>query len=180
MRLIRSLDHWARTYVLYVVTIIALVTGAAMMFLVPGIVGLSGGLPILDMRLFYSYDEMTQLFGALGPEGLSLYGQLQLLDSVFPAAYGLAFCLMTLRLANGIEYLVRYRVLALLSLLAAFFDYLENIAIAMMIHSYPAVAEANVLLSASFTAIKWILLSTGVILLLMFLLIALVQRARRA
>ena len=115
---------------------------------VPRMRQLAAGLPILDMRLWYSSQPVYHLFDTLGEKGRSAY--LQMLWSV-------DFCLpliFALFLAGAIQR-GGFRRWAWVPALVAASDYAENIAITILLIRYPNHAPITVLLSSAFTTLKW-------------------------
>lgn len=128
----------------------------------PQMLALTGGLPILDTRLAYTFDDVNELLTALGASGRQLYTYHQIADSLFPLAYALtmAFVLGTLVRRVSPEN-ARTRAMVLLPLLGALFDYLENALIATQIASYPALSPAIIAVASAMTGAKWILMAAS-------------------
>ena len=153
--------------------VVTLVLGIVLMAMIqPQMTFLTGGLAILDARLFYAVQEVNQLFTALGEPGRLLYSYHQIIDSFFPAAYALT---MALAIANRIHTIPvrasRLGIFVLLPIFAALFDYAENCLIATQLMSFPVLSELIVMVAATMTVIKWslILVSFGAILVLAIL-----------
>jgi hypothetical protein len=69
-----------------------IMNGIALPFSTPAIEEHSGGVPILDMRMSYTPEEVYQLFSALGIAGRQAYRTLHLVpDMLFPISYALLF-----------------------------------------------------------------------------------------
>jgi|ERR1035441_4857884 hypothetical protein len=115
---------------------------------VPRMRRLAAGLPLLDMRLWYSSQSVTHLFDTLGENGRRAY--LHLLWTV-DLCLPLLFALF---LAGAIQR-GWFRRLAWLPSLAAASDYAENIAITVLLVRYPHHAPTMVLLSSALTTLKW-------------------------
>jgi len=135
---------------------------------VPYMKDLAGGAPILDMRLGYSPEAAYHLFDLLGEAGrkanLTLYWSV---DLVLPALFG-----SFLAAAIGRGAFSRWRHVAVA---AAAFDYVENIAITILLLQYPEHHPNGVYVAASVTVVKQLLYSAG---LLLAATGALVQRRR--
>jgi len=133
----------------------------------PQLLAASGGLPVLDMRFTYTYDEALNLLTQLGEEGRHLYSVMQLLDTVFPAAYGLSMALalglLTARLFPNSH---THALVLLLPILAALLDYVENILVATQIAAFPDLSASIISVAAIVTALKWTFLSLGFVALL--------------
>ncbi len=122
----------------------------------PQILALSGGLPILDSRLSYTFADVEHLFTVLGEQGRQLYTTLQVLDLIFPLGYGMS---MTLALTGIITRLFPeghpMEKAIFIPILGMIFDYLENITIAALIASYPNLSLLVVSIANIFTQLKW-------------------------
>jgi hypothetical protein len=119
----------------------------------------------LDMQGFYTAARAYQLLDAFGPEGRRL--QLRLattFDALFPAtlgAFGAVTITWSFRRAFG-----RPSRLALLALVAATLDYLENLAIIIIVTEYPRRLDYMAQAAGVFTALKGVAyLATSVVLL---------------
>ena len=67
----------------------------------------SGGYGILDFEQGYSPDRVNEILGSYGPEGMSLYNRIQILDVFNPALYSLVAAALTYLLWRGRGKLVR-------------------------------------------------------------------------
>ena len=83
-----------------------------------------------DGFLYYTSGTLISSLDALGPSGRLLYLYLHILDMVLPLAYGLFMALVVVRLWGMRGGAVKTAsVLSVLPLVAAFFDYAENVCI---------------------------------------------------
>ncbi len=115
----------------------------------PSVKRLSGGLPILDMRIWYSDADAYRLFDALGRSGRDLYiALLWTFDLCMPILFG-AFLSGTIRRT-------RLRRMSWLPFVATAFDYAENVAISALLLRYPTRLSTLVLLASTFTLLKWV------------------------
>jgi len=140
--------------------LVILVLGIIMMAIIqPQMMALSGGLSILDARLFYTTQDVNQLFAALGDAGRLLYTYHQIADSFFPAAYGITLALALVNSINRISPQASHlRLIVILPFLAALSDYAENSLIATQLASYPALSGGVIMVSAVMTLAKWVLI----------------------
>jgi hypothetical protein len=136
----------------------------------------SGGYGILDFEFGYSASRVAELFGSYGPEGMTLYARIQLLDLLNPAAYALCASLLTYRLWAPRE----RPALSLFPLLAALGDYAENITLFLLARSYPNIPEALVSLSSSLSLLKNGLMIVGLAPLVLGAALWFTDRLRRA
>ena len=117
----------------------------------------SGGLPILDMRLWYTSADAYQLFDALGPAGRSDLRLFYLTgDIIIPLSYSL---FLWSAISRGA--LHRFRRLAFLG---GAFDYLENIAILILLSRYPEHLDGLVTVAACFTLLKFLTCGLAIVL----------------
>jgi hypothetical protein len=114
----------------------------------PAMKRLAGGLPILDMRLGYSASAAARLFDALGAAGRTAYLHLLwTVDLGLPALFALFL--------SGAIRRGRFHRLAWAPVLAAAFDYAENIAITILLLHYPRQLPTLVRLSSACTLLKF-------------------------
>ena len=97
----------------------------------PRLQTMAGGLVPFDLRpMGYTPDEARAFLGALGPDGAAYYlGVQQRLDTVYPALLALVLVFSFRKLAPGKPGLA----LAGLAIVAAVFDYAENLAVRSML-----------------------------------------------
>lgn len=114
---------------------------------VPRLRALAGGLSILDMRPGYGPGEVAQLFDALGEAGRASYlTMLWTVDLLLPALFGL-FLFEAVKRGR----LRRFR---WLGPLAGALDYLENVAITLLLLGHPARHDGLAWLAGALTATK--------------------------
>ncbi len=126
-------------------------------FAIPEVEAACGQAPP-DMRFYSSGDDVVSFLDACGPVGRNAYQNMQLADLVYPAIVGLflasSLALATKRLSarNSLRWV------AVIPLVAALFDYLENAFAWLAITSYPEAIVTNEVLglaSAAKTALSW-------------------------
>ena len=111
------------------------------------------GQPAPDVRFTTSPEAVESFLAGCGDAGRSAYRDLQLVDLVYPAAFGLvlatALALLVPRALRGAS--PRWRALAVVPLVGAAFDYVENLAAWTLLVRYPEPAAwaARVLGTAS-------------------------------
>jgi hypothetical protein len=124
---------------------------------IPRVMSFSGGMKILDMMpTGYDAAYVNELFAKLGEPGRQayLYGQIPL-DLVYPALYGIGFCLVLAWLLNRLGKLHGKLIyLCLLPLIAGFFDYCENFGIIAMLRTFPEIPENLVSATNIFSILK--------------------------
>ncbi len=157
MKILDRVKKLATLKIFLLFLVLTIVVAIVMMgFVNPQILALSGGLPILDSRLGYTFTEANHLFTVLGEQGRQLYTTLQVLDLIFPLGYGIS---MTLALTGIITKLFpeghSMEKTILIPIFAMIFDYLENITIAALIASYPNLSPLVVNIANIFTLLKW-------------------------
>ena len=140
---------------------------------IPRVMSFSGGMKILDMMpTGYDAAYVNELFTKLGESGRQayLFGQITF-DLVYPALYGIGFCLVLAWLLNRMGKLGGNLVyFCLLPIAAGVFDYCENFGIIAMLQTWPEI-PANLItvtnlfsiLKSGFTSVYFIVLMVVII-----------------
>ncbi|MGR5175325.1 hypothetical protein ACPV4B_01000 [Vibrio parahaemolyticus] len=133
-----------------------LVYGVMLSFSIPKLMSYSSGLPIFDMSpMGYSFAEAAELLFALGSDGREFYMTQLTLDTLYPFLFGLCyFVLLQWVIKKGNVSGVQWQWLSLFPIVAALFDYLENICIYLMLSSFPELSTTLVSISSAFTITK--------------------------
>jgi len=133
-----------------------------------------------DTSLWYSAEDLYSMAEAYGQAGRDAFVHSHLtFDVAWPLVY-------TLFLVTSLSWLsVRafplgslFRMVNLVPLCAALFDFLENISTSLIMLRYPASTPLIDSLAAVFTLIKWILVSASIFLLLIALVASVWRRSR--
>lgn len=129
-------------------------------------------LTILDVRLFYTSLDVTELFLLLGESGRASYlFQLLIIDMFYPAIYAVMLSLLLYLLSACYGKWWHF-----LPFLAAGADLSENVLIAAMLLNFPEMPDLLVWFATAFTMIKWLLVALSILLLLLSLFFRLIQR----
>jgi mannose/fructose/N-acetylgalactosamine-specific phosphotransferase system component IID len=180
IRYLPKLPSGRQIIVLLIVTnlIYALMLG----YTIPTLMEYSSGLPIFDMSpMGYSYDQAMTLLVALGGEGRAFYLTQLALDMIYPAMFAMTYYLLFVWLLakcgiiNGV-----WQWLAMLPVLSAVADYLENISIWLMLSSYEDVTPLMAETASMFTVTKSMLGMLYWIFLLAFVVVAIVRWVRHS
>lgn len=130
---------------------------AMLLVTIPRVMSFSGGMKILDMMpTGYDVAYVNQLFIQLGEPGRQayLFGQIPF-DLVYPALYGIGFCLLLGWFLNRIGKLQSHLIyFCLLPVVAGFFDYCENFGIVAMLVKFPEILANLVALTNIFSILK--------------------------
>lgn len=124
---------------------------------IPRLMSMSGGMKILDMMpTGYDAEYVNDLFLKLGESGRQAYMYNQIpLDLVYPALYGIGFCLV---LAWFLKRMGKLRgnlfYFCLLPVFAGVFDYCENFGIIAMLQAWPEIPESLVSITNLFSILK--------------------------
>jgi len=122
----------------------------------------------LDTSFFYSADDLYRIAGAYGENGRRLYVRSRFtFDAIWPFVYAVF-------LTTAISWIYRrafvprsrWRLANLAPLLAAGFDYLENVSTSIVMLRYPARTPVVDRLAPFFTLSKWTLIGASFALLL--------------
>jgi hypothetical protein len=184
-------DEFPRTAHVVVALLLGFVLWAVMVFWTLAFLRrAAGGLEPFDLRpLGYTAEEARALLYALSELGRAYYADVQLqLDTAYPALYALSRGLLLLWLTapgrvtqNPIPLPARVAFLAL-PILAAWFDYFENNAIAAMLAAGPQVG-ADLVARASFwtqaKSLAGLLTETACVILLAIAFVRWLQRRRQ-
>lgn len=134
----------------------------------------TGGSGSPDTSFYYSADDLYQMAEEYGQEGREAYVRVRFtFDLVWPLVY-------TLFLVTSISWLSRrafsgdspWQLANLAPILAALFDFLENISTSLVMVRYPDHTAVIDTLAPIFTAVKWILVGISFLLLLASLFMA--------
>lgn len=141
--------------------------GTDLPFSNPTIEDHSGGVPIMDMRMSYTPDEVYELYTALGTEGRQAYRTLHLVpDVLFPIAYSLAFSFTAAWFMVRLLPLDhRLQWLSLTPLISGLADILENLSLVICGLVYPSRIDWLAQVASLLTKIKFGLMPVGVVLL---------------
>ncbi|MFP4555253.1 MAG: hypothetical protein ACLFNU_00155 [Bacteroidales bacterium] len=139
------------------------------LFIVPkyGVNQFDENIRLLDVRVWYTANDVTKLFNNLDVNGREAYASFLLfIDMVYPIVYGVTFILIIAfilkkRFAKSSPFLK----LAYLPFGIMFFDYVENTNILILLNQFPAINSSIVILGSVATLLKWLfaLLSIGTI-----------------
>ena len=132
---------------------------------------------ILDARFSYSISEVNNLFDKLGTEGRALYTiVIGRVDMIYPISYAV-FCglLLALLLKTIWRRKPQLIIIALLPVLGALFDYLENFNTLNLLGQYPNIEEQQVAWGELLTRIKQVILVAAVSLIVLLMIILLVK-----
>jgi len=154
-----------------------IMNGTRLPFSTPTIEEHSGGVPILDMRMSYTPEEVYQLFSALGIAGRQAYRTLHLVpDMLFPISYALLFSF------TGAWFLVRLlplehplQWLILTPLISGLADILENLSLVVSGLVYPNRMDWLVQVASLLTKIKFGLMPIGLVFLIIIVVVWFVQ-----
>jgi hypothetical protein len=122
----------------------------------PQVDAITGGIGLLDTRLFYTFDEVNSLFLLLGSQGLQLYTYQKIVDMIFPLGYGLPLAFLQVLVLKQIsEESSRIRYLTLIPIAGMILDYIENLLIWSQIIAFPGLSIIVVGAAAIATVLKW-------------------------
>ncbi len=124
---------------------------------IPKVMSFAGGMKILDMMpTGYTAGYAEQLMQTLGEEGRHAYLCNQIpADMIYPLLFGLSCCLILAYLLKQIgKFDGPLYYLCFIPIVAAIFDYLENVGIISMLKRYPSEIEAIAKTTSVFSVIK--------------------------
>ncbi len=140
-----------------------------------------GGPPILDLQFSFSREEGWETLNRFGEAGRQAYFQMLLLaDTIFPLIYGLFFILLTSRvLRKHIPQGSFWRILNLGAIDVVVFDLCENIFIMYMLAKFPQEAATATRMASICGALKWVVLSLVMAMILVGFLSGLMRRTKQ-
>jgi hypothetical protein len=155
-----------------------IMNGTALPFSTPTIEEHSGGVPILDMRMSYTPEEVYQLFSALGIAGRQAYRTLHLVpDILFPISYALLFAFTVawflvrlLPLEHPLQWLI------LTPLISGLADILENLSLVVSGLVYPNRMDWLAQVASLLTKIKFGLMPIGLVFLIIIVVMWFVRK----
>jgi len=140
---------------------------------IPRIMSISGGMKILDMMpAGYDAPYVNELFEKLGDAGRKAYLTQQIpLDLIYPALYGIGFCLVLAWFLKRMGKLgCNLIYFCLLPVAAGIFDYCENFGIITMLQAYPEIPASLVSVTNLFSILKSSLTSVYFIVLIVVII----------
>lgn len=124
---------------------------------IPKLMSFSKGMNLLDMMpTGYNEDYVKLFLNELGAGGRSIYLYNQLpVDMIYPLFFGISYCLLLayfLNKLNRLDGILFY--FSLFPIIAALFDYLENMGIITLLLNYPDFSKTLVVTTNTFTILK--------------------------
>lgn len=155
-----------------------IMNGTGLPFSTPTIEAHSGGVPILDMRMSYTPEEVYQLLSALGTAGRQAYRTMHLVpDILFPISYALLFAFTAawflvrlLPLEHPLQWLI------LTPLISGLADILENLSIVVSGLVYPNRIDWLAQAASLLTRIKFGFMPLGSVFLIIIVVMWFVQK----
>ncbi|NBI29258.1 hypothetical protein [Chengkuizengella marina] len=150
-----SLIHWFIKYASWSKVILLLTASLVIYFImlkvtIPKVSKIADGMKIFDLMLFgYDVDYAMKLLEALDEEGRSIYLLQQIpLDLIFPGLLGCSGAFLIVCMTRIHK---KMSIALIIPLIAAVFDYLENVFVAYMLLRYPDVNAFTIKSSSFFT-----------------------------
>jgi hypothetical protein len=124
----------------------------------------SGGVGPIDLEFWYTPERVYEMIAAYGDQGRSFYLVFELIgDTAYPIIYGGLFALwITFFLQRSFSLESGVQKLHLLPVAVMVVDFLENVAIMIMLAAYPTQLTAVAQAATLFTALKWLLFAATV------------------
>jgi hypothetical protein len=115
------------------------------------------GYRLMDVLFWYTPREVFTRLDAYQTGGRNLYLiSAWAIDLLYPLVYSLLFaCILTVTLRAAFAPQNPLQRMQLLPFLMMFFDYLENIAISLLLVFYPAQLDLLARMASTFTSLKW-------------------------
>ncbi|OEH92459.1 hypothetical protein [Bacillus solimangrovi] len=140
---------------------------------IPNVSNMAEGMKVFDlMPLGYDVDYAMKLLEALGEEGRNIYLLQQIpLDLVYPGLLGLSGAFLIARMTRNHN---KMSLALFIPLIAATFDYLENMLVAYMLVRYPDVNALTIKSSSFFTMGKSLITTIFFLFVILYLVAALI------
>ncbi|MEJ2108693.1 MAG: hypothetical protein P8Z37_02045 [Acidobacteriota bacterium] len=148
---------------------------------IPSVVQQAPELKLFDMSPYgYTTDYAEKLLTGMGPAGREDYLHLQLpIDFVYPGLFAITYTMMLIWLfKKTFDAESKIFLMAFIPAVAGFFDYMENLGVMGMLHSYPTVDPDVVHMASAFSVAKSAFTVAFYLLLLYGLLRFLLKRVR--
>ncbi len=131
-----------------------------------------------DTRLWYSGEDALGLFQTLQQTGRDKLGLFSgVIDMIYPLVYGALFFLLLRKLTSSLSAKKSWlKYICYLPIIAAVFDYIENINILIMLGTFPNISSAQAILGSAATILKWTFLAFTLLAALAMLIKHLVNR----
>ena len=128
---------------------------------------------LLDLHFSYDPDQVYQHLSMLGAEGRISYRRMALTsDLLFPVSYSLAMSVaLMLVLRKLFRPDSRFRYLCLFPFLIVLTDWCENLSLAFVTYSFPERADTLISFASVFTSLKWMLVVSAILMLLVGVII---------
>ncbi len=175
------LDRWATGRIILVLLgLFLLFTLVIFPLLTSQLSLLSNGVSLIDNEFSYTPEKAYQMITSYGPQGRPLYIAVTLTaDLVYPLVYGLLLALAMVyffRRAYAQNSVIQGAVYIPLAAMIA--DYLENICLVILLATFPNWLEGLAQAANVFTGLKWGLLLTSILLVLVGIIARLVKGRR--
>ncbi|TXT57704.1 MAG: membrane protein of unknown function [Candidatus Thorarchaeota archaeon] len=139
-----------------------------------------GEVTMPDTRISYTYQEILTAFNELGGEGLQVWSQVHLLDTIFPIGYSFAMIFaLGLEIKKTLPEKQSLRIILLLPILGAIMDYMENALIASQVGVYPNISESVIAVASIFTSLKWIFIYTSFAIIFILAIVWIIQKIKK-
>ncbi len=153
----KIIDRWARPGWLWAGLAVIIFFNAVLFPVFPKWMGLGNMPMVLDLRLHYSVSGVSKLFETLGSKGLHIYrlGEI-LIDIPYMFFYSFYYAVV-------LRYFLKRKHdqwpgwIVCLPFGIGIFDFLENMGIIYLIHSYPRLDGVSVGLVSAMTTAKWLM-----------------------
>ncbi len=123
----------------------------------PRLADAAGGLPVFDLRIGgYTFEEAKAFLMALTSEGREIYlGPVRIIDTIFPGLLAATlYCALVVLLRPWLGNNARY--VALLPIVPAVLDWLENAAVAALLRAgADGITPEMVATASRWTVLKW-------------------------
>jgi len=136
----------------------------------------NGSLENLDIRWSYTLNDVTQLFNALGYDGLKRYDDLLIIDTIYAVVYGMLLIVSLQFLQENMGRLGKLTTwMSWSPVVVVLLDLTENVNTWLLLTSFPTLSETAVKFGSNITMLKWYAASVCVGLVICALLAVIVR-----
>lgn len=175
--LLRKHLQGKKVIILLILSILAYVL--MVVFTLPTLQSLAGGLELFDVRLTgYSPDYALQLLNALGTEGRYTYLTKQIpLDMIYSLLFAISYSLVTAYLLHKLTWFEGPAFyLVLLPLIGGLLDCCENFAVVAMLNQFPDLSTTTATFASYLTRSKFLFSIPALLSIILLLVIFLAKR----
>ncbi len=139
--------------------IVLLILFSVLMFFATDYIKTLTGISILDTKFSYKKADVISYFTTYGKSGILTYNKIQIIDTIYPIIYSLSLSSILYRLFSKTKTVS----IILIPIIAAYFDYLENILLFISTLQFPNLDTSIIRIASFSTSLKWSLVYISIV-----------------